>query len=83
VGMKISKANENIEYFSALIDEIRMSGQERLRAKARLAQGEAMADALVGFLSLGKRLLLWLARPASAGEMPAGERREGEFSRIA
>ena len=44
---KIRKANENMEFFNGLIDEIRINGHERLRAKARLAQGEAMATAVV------------------------------------
>jgi len=77
---KISKPNVNMTFFSDLIDEIRINGHERLRAKARLAQGEAMADALVGLFNLGKRPL---ARPALAGKMPAGQSREGELSGIA
>jgi hypothetical protein len=64
MNRKISKTNENLEFFNALIDEIRINGHERLRAKARLAQGEAMATAMVETIRLGKRLLKTLiARP--------------------
>ena len=44
---KTSKSNENLEFFNARIDEIRMSGHERLKAKARLARAEAFADAAI------------------------------------
>jgi len=61
---KISKTNENAEFFNGLIDEIQINGHERIRAKARLAQGEAMAGALVGLLGFCKRMLkLPFARP--------------------
>ena len=70
---KISKANENMEFFNGLIDEIRMNGHERLRAKARLAQGEAMATAVVELYGFGKRLFLALiARPARRPTTSAG-----------
>jgi hypothetical protein len=57
MNRKISKPNENLAFFNARLDEVRMSGHERLRAKARLAQAEAVADAIVGLIGLGKRLL--------------------------
>ena len=70
---KISKGNENVEFFNGLIDEIRMNGHERLRAKARLAQGEAMATALVELYGFGKRLFSALtARPARRPTASAG-----------
>ena len=71
---KISKSNDkNAMFFNALIDEIRINGHERLRAKARLAQGEVMADALVEFFSLGKRLLKSMfARPVRRTTTSAG-----------
>jgi hypothetical protein len=74
MNRKISKTNENLEFFNSLIDEIRINGHERLRAKARLAQGEAMADALVGLFGLGKRLLkaLVYVRPARRPTTSAG-----------
>jgi hypothetical protein len=74
VNRKISKTNENLEFFNALIDEIQINGHERLRAKARLAQGEAMADAFVGFFGLGKRLLKALVsvRPVRRPTTSAG-----------
>ena len=57
MNQKISKTNENIAFFNARLDEVRMSGHERLRAKARLAQTEAIADTVFGLISIGKRLL--------------------------
>jgi len=70
---KISKSNENMKFFNALIDEIRINGHERIRAKARLAQGEAMADALVGSIGFVKRLFRSiLARPVRRTTTSAG-----------
>lgn len=53
----ISKSNEDLAFFNARLDEVRMSGHERLRAKARMAQAEAIADAIAGLINLGRRLL--------------------------
>ena len=70
---KISKTNENLAFFNARLDEVRMSGHERLRAKARMAQAEAIADAVFTFISLGKRLLNSLvARPMRRPTASAG-----------
>ena len=44
--VKVSKSNVEMDFFNSRIDQIQMSGHERLRAKARFAQAEAMADAL-------------------------------------
>ena len=61
---KVSKANESLAFFNARLDEVRMSGDERLRAKARMAQAEVMANALFACLGFGKRLLKTIeARP--------------------
>ena len=54
---KISKTNDDLEFLNARLDEVRMSGHERLRAKASLARAEAIADLLVGFSRAIKRLL--------------------------
>ena len=54
---KISKTNEDLAFFNARLDEVRMSGHERLRAKARMAQAEAVADAVFAFIGFGKRML--------------------------
>ena len=54
---KISKTNENLAFFNARLDEIRMNGHERLKAKARMAQAEAVADALHGLIAFAGRLL--------------------------
>ena len=73
MNREISKTNENLAFFNALIDEIRINGHERIRAKARLAQGEAMADAMVEISRLGKRLLKSLfARPVRRPTTSAG-----------
>lgn len=70
---KISKTNENIEFFNALIDEIKINGHERIRAKARLAQGEAMASAVVELIGYGKRLFnALLPRPQRRPTTSAG-----------
>ena len=52
---KISKTNESLEFFNRRLDEIRMNGHERLKAKARLAQAEAFADAMAALVGLVKR----------------------------
>jgi len=44
---------------------------------------EAMADQFALVDCMLKQQYLWLARPASVGQMPAGQRREGALSRIA
>jgi len=54
---KISKTNESLEFFNARLDEIRMSGHERMRAKARMAQAEAVTDAVFALVGFGRRLL--------------------------
>ncbi len=54
---EISKTNEQEEFFNALLDEVRMSGHERLRAKANLARAEAFADAVAAGVNLVKRLI--------------------------
>lgn len=43
---KISKPNVDVDFFNSRLDEIRMSGSERLKAKAQLARAEAVADLL-------------------------------------
>ena len=73
---KISKANENSEFFNGLIDEIRMSGHERLKAKARFAQTEAVADAVFataqGIARLFKRLTAKTEHPGAPTAPSAG-----------
>jgi len=44
---------------------------------------EAMADQFALVDCMLKQQYLWLARPASVGQMPAGQRREGALSGIA
>jgi hypothetical protein len=70
---KISKTNENLAFFNARLDEVRMSGYERLAAKARLAQTEAIADAIFELAGFAKRLLKSLAaRPPRRSAPSAG-----------
>jgi hypothetical protein len=52
---KISKTNERLAFFNSRLDEIRMNGHERMKAKARLAQSDAFADAVVALIGLVKR----------------------------
>jgi len=73
MNAKISKTNESIAFFNARLDEVRMSGHERLRAKARLAQTEAIAQAVFDLAGFGKRLLKSLtARPLRRPTTSAG-----------
>lgn len=74
----VSKSNDNMDFLYQRLDEIRMSGHERLKAKARLAQAEAMADLLVAAaqavtrLFKLKRLTAKSAHPASPPAPSAG-----------
>jgi len=54
---KISKTNESLAFFDARLDEVRMSGHERLKAKARMAQAEAIVDGISALFGLIKRAL--------------------------
>lgn len=42
----ISKTNDDLDFLNRRLDEIQMSDLERLRARARLAQAEAVASAI-------------------------------------
>ena len=71
--VKISKTNETLAFFNDRLDHVRMSGTERLAAKARLAQSEAIADALFELAGMAKRLLKSLAfRPVRRPTTSAG-----------
>ena len=52
-----SKTDPGLEFLYARLDEVRMSGHERLRAKASLARAEAVADLMVGIAKGIKSLL--------------------------
>ena len=69
MNVKISKTNVDLEFFNRRMDEIQMSGHERLKAKARFAQAEAVADALAaaahGIARLFKGLTAKPGRPAA------------------
>lgn len=57
MNREISKTNDREAFFNALLDEVRMSGTERLRAKATMARAEAFADAVESVFDFAKRLL--------------------------
>lgn len=62
MNAKISKTNEKeafdrAAFFNARLDEIRMNGYERLKAKAQLARAEAFADAVITMAGGIRRLL--------------------------
>lgn len=64
MNSKISKTNENLDFFNARLDRVQMSEYERLLAKATFARAEAVANAVVELIGLGKRLFKTLvARP--------------------
>ncbi len=64
MNYKISKSNPRRAFFEARIDELRISGYERMKAKARLAQAEAMADALAAIGGgIGRLLRSLVIRP--------------------
>jgi hypothetical protein len=54
---KITKSSSQLDFLNARLDEIQMSGYERLRAKASLARAEAVVEAVAGFLDLVRRFL--------------------------
>lgn len=57
-----SKTNQDLAFFNARIDELRISSYDRVKAKAQLARTEAVADAIVaigrGLHGLLKALVL-------------------------
>ena len=56
MNTKVSKTNESLAFFNARLDEVRISGHERLKAKARMAQAEAFADAIGALFGMIKRI---------------------------
>ena len=76
MNVKVSKTKQDLDFFNQRLDEIRMSGHERLKAKARFAQAEAIADAVFavaqGMVRLFKRLTAKSAHPAAPTAPSAG-----------
>jgi len=76
MNVKVSKTNQDLYFFNERLDEIRMSGHERMKAKARFAQAEAVADAIVGaaqgIARLFKRLTAKSEHPAAPTAPSAG-----------
>ena len=69
MNAKISKPNDDLDVLYRRIDQIRMSEQERLVAKARLARAEAVAGMLVAASNAVRRLVRSLA--GRTGHRPA------------
>lgn len=71
-----SKTNQDLDFFNQRLDEIRMSGHERLLAKARFARAEAFAEALSvaaqAIARLFKRLTAKPVHPSSPSTSSAG-----------
>ena len=57
MNVRTSKTHSDFEYFNARLDEIQMSGHDRLRAKASFARAEAVAGLMVDLAGALKRLL--------------------------
>jgi hypothetical protein len=54
--MSHARSNPGLEALYARLDEIHMSAADRLNARAALAQADALVDAILGMISLVKRL---------------------------
>ena len=54
------RTDPNLEFLYARLDEIRMSGLERVRAKASLARADAIAGLMVDAANGARRLLCTL-----------------------
>ena len=54
---RISKGKSDLEILYARLDQVRISGHERLRAEASLARAEAFADLMVKITGAVKQLL--------------------------
>ena len=76
MNVKVSKTKQDLAFFNQCLDQIRMSGHERLKAKARFAQTEAIADAVFataqGIARLFKRLTAKSEHPAAPTARSAG-----------
>jgi hypothetical protein len=70
---QISKTNESLAFFNSRLDEIHMSSHDHLMARARMAQAEAIADAIRAGIDLIKRAVKALApRPHRHPTISAG-----------
>ena len=68
---KISKSNDGLAYFNARLDEVRLTGTERLRAKAQMARAEAFADAVAAIYNTVARLFQGSDKPTSGRAAPS------------
>ena len=72
MATKISKTNVQMEYLYSRLDEIQMNGHERLKAKARLAQTEAVADFIAAMFKGIGRLFHRNGKPSGRAAPLAG-----------
>ena len=74
MSTKISRTNSRLEFLNARLDEVQMSGFERLRAKASLARAEAAVEAVAGLIDFVRRFLKApvVVRPARYQAKSAG-----------
>jgi hypothetical protein len=70
MDVKISKTNSDLEFLNRRLDEIQMTDLERLRARARLAQAEAVASAIVAVAHGIARLFKSLTARSGRGTAP-------------
>jgi len=69
----VSKTNQSLDFFNQRLDDIRMNGHERLKAKARFAQAEAVADALsVAIHWIARQFKRLAAKPGHRAAPSAG-----------
>ena len=69
----VSKTNQSLDFFNQRLDEIHMNGHERLKAKARFAQAEAVADALsVAIHWIARQFKRLAAKPGHRAAPSAG-----------
>jgi len=71
MNMKISKTNPDLEFLNRRLDEIQMTSSERLRARARLAQAEALAGAIVAVANGIARLFKPMTASSGRGTAPS------------
>ena len=71
MNKKISKPNDEMEYFYGRLDEIRMSGHERFKARAHFARAEAITEAIASAWNAIVRLFKPLAAKPPRNTAPS------------
>ena len=72
MSTKISKTNDDLDYLYSRLDEVRLSGYERVKAKAQLARAEAFADAFEFVIRGITRLFASSDKPSGRTAASAG-----------